>query len=90
MHNSSLYDNRWEQRMNSPEFEFGQSSDERAELLVLLGGEGWTLICRGGGRQWVDRRMVQMNLLLSQQDDLYASKKNSPTSLCQQRTFIKQ
>lgn len=61
--------------MNSPEFEFGQSSDERAELLVLLGGEGWTLICRGGGRQWVDHRMVQMNLLLSQQDDLYASKK---------------
>lgn len=42
----------WQQNraaLNWPEFEFGQSSDERAELLVLLGWKGWTLICRGGG-----------------------------------------
>lgn len=32
-----------------PELEFWQPSDERAELLVLLGGKGWTLICRRGG-----------------------------------------
>lgn len=29
-----------------------------------------------GGRQWVDHRMMQINLLLSQQDDVYATKKN--------------
>lgn len=34
---------------DSPELEFWQPSDERAELLVLLGGKGWTLICRRGG-----------------------------------------
>lgn len=39
--------------MNSPEFEFRQSSDERAKLLILLGGEGWTLICRGAGSGWI-------------------------------------
>lgn len=35
--------------LDSPELEFWQPSDERAELLVLLGGKGWTLICRRGG-----------------------------------------
>lgn len=29
----------------SPEFEFRQPPDERAELLVLLGWKGWALIC---------------------------------------------
>lgn len=35
--------------LDSPELEFWQPSDERAKLLVLLGGKGWTFICRWGG-----------------------------------------
>lgn len=31
-------------QLDSPEFEFRQPSDEWAELLILLGGEGWALI----------------------------------------------
>lgn len=34
--------------LGSPELEFWQPSDERAKLLILLGGKGWTLICRRG------------------------------------------
>lgn len=35
--------------LDSPELKFWQPSDERTELLVLLGGKGGTLICRRGG-----------------------------------------
>ena len=35
-----------DQKMDSPEFEFRQPPDERAEFLVLLGRKGWALICR--------------------------------------------
>lgn len=35
--------------LHSPELEFWQPSDERAELLVLLGGKGWTFICTRDG-----------------------------------------
>lgn len=34
--------------LDSPELEFWQPSDERAKLLILLGGKGWTLICKRG------------------------------------------
>lgn len=35
-----------DRELHSPEFEFRQPPDERAELLILLGRKGWSLICR--------------------------------------------
>lgn len=89
-------DNTTGPALNWPEFEFGQSSDERAELLVLLGGEGWTLICKrwegrrrreGGGSGWITGccKFKSTTRLLCN-----LKKKPQSDSAERRRTFIKQ
>lgn len=48
MSNQSVDENKRcpEQKLDSPKFEFRQPPDERAELLILLCGKRWALICR--------------------------------------------